>query len=137
MEARSDRLACRHCGTEGRMDEYGFISGFPVDTPAAWDRFQRQSDSRLRDAEFSSGATLFVNDYRSLRQRAMGRVKASYHGGKLYLEGAVDLSFDVAAMTEVVMTMRSDLHFSAAGSDWVLRLDSLSIPFLRACQDRY
>ena len=40
-------------------------------------------------------------------------------------------------MSDVVMTMRSDLNFHAEGEDWVLRLDSLSFPFLRACQDRY
>jgi len=137
IETRGDILRCRHCGTTGRLDEYGFISGFPVDTPGAWDRFQRAHDGALRASTFSSGGTLFIHDYEALRRKKAGRVQAAWNDGVLSLSGAVDRSFPAEALSEVAMTGRTDLNFHAEGTDWVLRLDALTVPFLRACQDRY
>ena len=143
IEASGNELRCAHCGASGTIDEYGFIDGFAFDegfafdNPADWDGFQRGFTAELRRASFSSSGTLFVNDYHTLKQTKIGAVRVVYLSGALHFSGTLEKRFDVAALSDVVLTMRSNLNFSHDGVHYLLRLDRLALAFLRCCQDRY
>lgn len=133
MEAAGDMLRCAACGREGRLDEYGFLHGFRFDTTLDWDRWQRGLDAALAATSFSSPGTLFTHDYTALRRRRVGPVEAAYRGGCLVLAGALDRAFPCAELHDVCLTMRSTLHFSEGGVDYVLDLERKAPAFLRAC----
>jgi hypothetical protein len=137
LEASGNELRCGTCGATGTLDDYGFIHGFAYDNPADWDVFQRGLSAELRQASFASDGMLFVNDYQSLRQTKVGGVRVVYQGGTLVFSGALNKVFDVSSLSDVALTMRSNLNFSHDGVDYLLRLDRLALAFLRCCQDRY
>ncbi|MBN2875471.1 MAG: hypothetical protein JXM71_10295, partial [Spirochaetales bacterium] len=137
LEALGNELRCTSCGAHGTIDEYGFIHGFAYDNPADWDGFQRGFSAELRRSAFSSSGMLFINDYQALQQAKLGAVTVEYADAALHFSGALEKAFDVAALSDVVLTMRSDLNFSHGGVDYIVRLDRLALAFLRACQDRY
>lgn len=137
IEASGNNLRCGACGATGTVDGFGFIHGFAYDNPADWDAFQRGYSAELRASSFASDGTLFINDYQGLRQTKLGSVRVAYRGGMLHVSGALEKFFAVAALSDVALTMRSNLNFSCDGVDYLLRLDRLALAFLRACQDRY
>jgi 1-acyl-sn-glycerol-3-phosphate acyltransferase len=137
LSASRDVLRCDACGTEGRVDEYGFIQGFRFDNTVAWDRYQRAFGEALRRTSFSSPGDLEVHDYAKLKVKRVGPVRAEYRDGRLILEGALARGFEVPELSDVAVTMRRNLHFSCDGVDYVLRLQRKVMPFLRACQDYY
>lgn len=137
MAASGNGLSCLSCGAKGSLDEYGFMHGWAYDNPADWDRFQKGLSAELRRAAFSSSGTLYINDYRALKQTKLGEVRAEYRDAKLVLSGALDRDFELEALSDVSLTMRSNLNFSCEGVDYLLKLDRLALAFLRACQDRY
>lgn len=137
LEASGNELRCGTCGATGTLDDYGFIHGFAYDNPADWDAFQRGFTEELRSSSFSSTGTLFINDYSALRQTRVGEVSVQHEAGTLVFAGALEQTFDVATLDDVVLTMRSSLNFSHDGVDYLLRLDRLALAFLRCCQDRY
>ncbi len=137
MAASGNELSCLSCGAKGSLDEYGFMHGWAYDSPADWDRFQKGLSAELRRAAFSSSGTLYINDYRALKQTKLGEVRAEYRDAKLALSGALDRDFELEALSDVSLTMRSNLNFSCEGVDYILKLDRLALAFLRACQDRY
>lgn len=137
MAASGNELSCLSCGAKGSLDEYGFLRGWAYDSPADWDRFQKGLSAELRRAAFSSSGTLYTNDYRALKQTKLGAVRAEYRDAKLALSGALDRDFELEALSDVSLTMRSNLNFSCEGVDYLLKLDRLALAFLRACQDRY
>jgi hypothetical protein len=137
LEASGNELWCKDCGARGSIDEYGFIHGFAYDNPADWDAFQRGFGAELRRTSLSSTGTLFINDYNTLRQTKIGAVRVAYQAGTLSFSGAIEKDFEVAALSDVVLAMRSSLNFSHDGVDYLLRLDRLAPAFLRCCQDKY
>ncbi len=137
IEASGNQIRCGNCGASGTIDQFGFIHGFEHDNLANWDTFQRDFSTELRQATFASDGTLFINDYRGLKQIKLGAVRVKYYDGALHFSGALEKVFTVAALSDVVLTMRSNLNFSCDGVDYLLRLDHLALAFLRACQDRY
>lgn len=137
MAASGNELSCRACGAAGSLDEHGFLQGWAFDNPADWDRFQKGLSEDLRRASFSSSGTLYVNDYRALKQTKLGAVRVEYRDATLALSGALDREFGLSFLSDVALTMRSKLNFSCEGVDYILKLDSLALAFLRACQDRY
>lgn len=137
MEASGNELRCGNCGARGNIDQFGFIHDFEFDNLADWDTFQRGYAAELRALSFASDGILFINDYRELKQMKLGAVRVTYKGGAILFSGALEKVFNVAALSDVALTMRSNLNFSCDGVDYLLRLDHLAIAFLRACQDRY
>jgi 1-acyl-sn-glycerol-3-phosphate acyltransferase len=137
IRASGNGLACAACGTQGSVDEYGFLRGFRFEDTVAWDRFQRQLSEGLRATTFSSPGHLVAHDYRKFRERRIGGVTATYRKGRLELRGAVDRDFPLAELDNVFLTGRADLNFTHNGTTYVLRLEREAVAFLRACQDRY
>lgn len=133
METAGNALRCAACGREGRLDEYGFLHGFRYDTTLDWDGWQRGLDAALAATSFSSPGMLFTHDYATLRRRRVGPVEAVYRDGNLVLAGALDRAFPCAELRDVCLTMRSTLHFSEGGVDYVLDLERKAPAFLRAC----
>jgi hypothetical protein len=137
MAASGNELSCLSCGAKGSLDEYGFLRGWAYDSPADWDRFQKGLSAELRRAAFSSSGALSINDYRALKQTKLGAVRVEYRDATLALSGALNREFGLSSLSDVSLTMRSNLNFSCEGVDYLLKLDRLALAFLRACQDRY
>lgn len=137
MTSSGNQLACVSCGTKGSLDEYGFLHGWTYDNPSDWDAFQRGLSFELRQARFNSDGTLFINDYKTLKQTKLGRVRVEYFDSTLRFNGALHKDFSTNDLRDVSLTMRSNLNFTGDGIDYILTLDRLSLAFLRACQDRY
>jgi hypothetical protein len=137
MAASCNELSCLSCGAKGSLDEYGFLRGWAYDSPADWDRFQKGQSEDLRRASFSSSGTLYINDYRALKQTKLGAVRVEYRDSKLCFSGALDRDIELEALSDVSLTMRASLNFGCEGVDYLLKLDRLALAFLRACQDRY
>lgn len=133
MEASGNALRCAACGREGRLDEYGFLHGFRFDSTLDWDRWQRGLDAALAATSLSSPGMLYTHDYAALRRRRVGPVDVVYHDGSLVLAGALERAFPCAELRDVCLTMRSTLHFSEGGVDYVVNLERKAPAFLRAC----
>ena len=101
------------------------------------------SAKRARSVNAHFGSTLPLDEKIAHCERVYGerelpalfRITPFVHPADL--EGALARRFAVAELSDVAVTMRSTLHFSSAGVDYVLRLERKVMPFLRACQDRY
>lgn len=132
MRASGARLYCSRCGADGRLDDYGFLEGWPFRTLAEWDAFQRCYDDELRAASFETGGELWAHDYARLRRRRLGRAAVSYRAGEFVVEGAAELAAARGELRELALTGRSDLNFGLGSRDYFLRLDGLALPLLRA-----
>lgn len=132
MRASGARLHCARCGADGRLDDYGFLDGWPFRTLAEWDAFQRCYDDELAAASFETAGELWLHDYAKLRRKRLGRAAVRYRAGELVIEGAAELVAGRGELRELALTGRSDLNFGLGGSDYFLRLDGLALPLLRA-----
>lgn len=132
LRASGARLYCSRCGADGRLDDYGFLEGWPFRTLAEWDAFQRCYDDELRAASFETGGELWIHDYAKLTRRRLGRAIVRYRAGELDIEGEVRLVAGRGELRELALTGRSDLNFGLGGVDYFLRLDGLALPLLRA-----
>lgn len=132
MRASGARLYCSRCGADGRLDDYGFLEGWPFRTIAEWDAFQRSYDEELRAASFEIGGEMWIHDYARLRRRRLGRVAVRYRCGELDIQSTVRLVAGRGELSQLALTGRSDLNFGLGGVDYVLRLDGLALPLLRA-----
>lgn len=132
LRASGARLSCSRCGADGRLDDYGFLEGWPFRTLTEWDAFQRGYDDELRAASFETGGELWIHDYAKLTRRRLGRALVRYRAGEFDLEGDLRLVAGRGELRELALTGRSDLNFGLGGVDYFLRLDGLAVPLLRA-----
>lgn len=137
MEAEGARLWCSHCGTEGRVDEYGFIHGFRFADTVAWDRYQRGFRDQLIASSFSATGQLREHDYNRWRERVLGTVTATYRDGVIQIQGAAEFRMPVSELRHVIVTLRSKLNYQYKGIHYVLKLDHRAMAFLRVCSDAF
>ncbi|QVK21547.1 1-acyl-sn-glycerol-3-phosphate acyltransferase [Mycoplasmatota bacterium] len=130
-------IKCKHCNTEGFMDDYGFIHGFTYDNMRDWNKFQLAEADRLRKSNFRTTGLLFHVDFDNERRELVGEVTLEYGDGLYIIDGALKKEFKADELIYPVITMRRNFSFEVDGVYYLIKLEDYAMSFLRACQDKY
>jgi 1-acyl-sn-glycerol-3-phosphate acyltransferase len=132
-----NHIRCTKCNVEGYIDQYGFINGFRFDNTVEWDAFQKNYNKELRELEFTTLGTAYINDYNKFVQAKIGNVIVTYKNNSLIIDGALSKIIPVEELNDVIITMRSNLNFVYEDTHYFIIMKSKSAHFLRALQDKY
>lgn len=137
IETNGNYIKCTKCGTEGHVDEFGFIHGFKYDNVCDWNKFQLKFTDRLKESSFSTKGQLSYIDLKNQLRESVGTIYINYKEGKFYLSGPLEVVLKIEELIYPVITIRRNFSFEYDGIYYFIVLDDCSLSFLRVCQDKY
>ncbi len=134
-----NEIKCTNCNTVGKMNEYGFIEGFKFDNLVDWNNFQKPLSHKLLDTEFESKARLYHADYSTGKKKRIkvGKVLIKYSNKHFELSGAVNVKIPFTEIKNPIITLRRMLNFTYNEKNYIVKLESNVMAFLRVIQEKY
>ncbi len=137
IEADGNTFQCTHCNTHGSYDQYGFLNGFKFDNTVDWDNYQKKNNKLLLNATFSSPAKFYRVDQSSSKREFLGDITFTYNNKAFHVSGDVDMVMPFENITNPTITLRRDFNLYLNGVQYVVKIESHVMAFLRVAQDKY
>lgn len=134
-----NEIKCTSCNTVGKMNAYGFIEGFKYDNLVDWNNFQKPLSYKLLDTEFESKARLYHADYEGGRKKRIkvGKVVIKYSNKHFEFSGSLNEKIPFSEIHNPIITLRRMLNFTYNDKNYIVKLESHVVAFLRVIQEKY
>jgi 1-acyl-sn-glycerol-3-phosphate acyltransferase len=137
IHTHGNTVECTSCNTKGTVNEYGFIEGFTFDNTVEWDHWQRQFDTKLQDATFSSPCRVYDYDDQTFTQVSLGSGTITYKNKQFIIEGEYNHTFDFKDIKNPLVTLRRDFNINVGEKHYLIQIDQYIASFLRVSQQKY
>lgn len=137
LHTSGDNIKCSHCNTEGIVNDYGFIEGFPFDNTVDWDHWQRQFDDSLVNYTIESKMKIYdVNDAK-LSREYLGEGTIRCKDKKFIIEGPIHLVLPFEDIKNPMVTLRRNFNIYYQNKHYLIKIDEYVSSFLRVVQKKY
>ncbi|MEC9485398.1 MAG: lysophospholipid acyltransferase family protein [Candidatus Izemoplasma sp.] len=137
IEAEGNTFYCTHCDTIGTYDEYGFLNGFKFDNTVDWDNYQKEHNHLLLNAAFSSPAKSYQVNSKTYERTFLGNVTLTYKDHAFHITGDYEMILPFAEVSNPTITLRRDFNIFMKDTQYVFKIESHVMAFLRVVQDKY
>lgn len=137
FESKKHTFRCSACEQEGRVDAYGFLSGFAYDNLVDWNHFQKENRALLLKDKIVSSGNFFRVSYKDGIRESLGQVDLLLEDEVMKVSGEEEMSFAFRDVSNPTLTLRRDLTFTVKKQTYLIKLDHSQMSILRALREKY